>query len=112
MSGLSAMSRVTKAPTDYSDDHYRMTGLTAFISIGCTVASSQGEESMREVSLTLDPSRLGTRPNNPMAPTFVMINEESTVEKKEKTFEEETENLSEKVATEDLVTKTLNMSRL
>jgi len=47
-----------------------------------------------------------------MAPTFVMINEESTVEKKEKTFEEETENLSEKVATEDLVTKRLNMSRL
>jgi len=41
-----------------------------------------------------------------------MINEESTVEKKEKTFEEETENLSEKVATEDLVTKRLNMSRL
>jgi hypothetical protein len=63
-----------------------MTGLTAFISLGVTVASSQGEESMREVSLTLDPSRLGTRPKNPMAPTFVMIKEESTAEKKKRSL--------------------------
>ncbi len=71
---------------------FSRTGLSVFSSLGATGASSmQGEQESRDLSVTIDPTRLGVRPKTPKAPILK---------------EEEEDDLSEKVTTEDLTTGT------
>jgi hypothetical protein len=93
LSGSVTMSKVTETPADQSETTevaFSRTGLSVFSSVGATSAlSMQGEQESRDLSLTIDPTRLGARPKTPKAP----ISEEK-----------EGDDLSEKVTTKDLVT--------
>lgn len=53
------MSKVDKTPIDPSDVVSNMSGMTIFTPLGATNAPSvQGEESARDLSVTIDPTRL------------------------------------------------------
>jgi hypothetical protein len=90
LSGSVAMSRVTGTSADQSEMASNMSDITIFTPPGATIAPyMQGEESVRDPSWTIDPTKLGARPKTPKAP----ISEEK-----------EEDDLSEKVTTKDLVT--------
>jgi len=93
LSGSVAMPKVDETPADQSEVTRmtsNITGMSGFSPVGATHALSvQGEEESRDLSLTMDPTRLGARPKTPKAP----ISEE-----------ENEDDLSEKVTTKDLVT--------
>ena len=59
LSGGVTMSKVDKTPIDPSDVVSNMSGMTIFTPLGATNAPSvQGEESARDLSVTIDPTRL------------------------------------------------------
>jgi hypothetical protein len=90
LSGSVAMSRVTETSINQSAAVYNMSGMTIFTPLGATNAPSmQGEESVRDPSVTMDPTRLGARPKTPRTPILE---------------KEEEDDLSEKVTSKDLVT--------
>ena len=90
LSGSAAMSRVDGTSADQSEMASNMSDITIFTPPGATIAPyMQGEESVRDPSWTIDPTKLGARPKTPKAP----ISEEK-----------EEDDLSEKVTTKDLVT--------
>jgi hypothetical protein len=92
--GRVTMSKVTEIPADQSEVTevtFSRSGVSVFSSVGATSAlSMQGEQESRDLSLTIDPTRLGARTKTPKAPILE---------------EKEDDDLSEKVTTKDLVTR-------
>jgi hypothetical protein len=71
-----------------------MSDMTVITPAGATIAPyMHGEEIVRDLSVAIDPLRPGARPKTPQAPTSIGM-----------AFQEETDDLPEKVTTEDLIT--------
>jgi hypothetical protein len=94
LSGSVTTPNVMEIPADQqevTEVSFSKTGLSVFSSLGATGASSmQGEQECRDLSVTIDPTRLGARPKTPKAPILK---------------QEEEDDLSEKATTEDKATE-------
>jgi hypothetical protein len=92
LSGSVTTPNVIGIPADRQEAtgvSFSRTGLSVFSSLGATGASNmQGEQEFRDLSVTIDPTRLGARPKTPRAPILEQ--------------EEEEDDLSEKATTEKM----------
>ena len=92
LSGSVATPNVMGIPADQHETtgvSFSRTGLSVFSSLGATGASGmQGEQEVRDPSVTIDPTRLGARPKTPKAPILK---------------QEKEDDLSEKATTEEMV---------
>jgi hypothetical protein len=95
LSGSVTTPKIIEVPADQSkatEVSLSKTGLTVFSSLEATnVSSIQGEQESRDLSVTIDLTRLGARPKTSRTPIFK---------------EKEEDDLSEKVTTKDLTTET------
>jgi hypothetical protein len=85
LSGSVMTPSVIEIPADQQEAtgvSFSRTGLTVFSSLGATGASSmQGEQEFRDLSVTIDPTRLGARPKTPRAPILKQEEEDDLSEK-------------------------------